>query len=391
MTEKASAAQQPAASIAGSLEHVEAAAWNAIANPNQATYNPFIDYAFLRALEISGCVGTGTGWHPRHILIEDEAGLTAAMPAYLKTHSQGEYVFDHSWADAYQRAGGHYYPKLQCAVPFTPVPGHRLLVREGETAADLRRMLAAIAVQATRQLEASSFHATFLTENEWNELGDMGFLKRTGQQFHFTNPGYRTFDDFLSELAARKRKAIRKERAQAGQGLTIRQLTGSEITEADWDAFFAFYIDTGSRKWGRPYLNREFFSRLGEAMSERCLLVFAYEHGRPIAGALNMIGGDCLYGRYWGACEQRPYMHFELCYYQAIDYAIAHAIPRVEAGAQGDHKLARGYQPVTTYSAHHIVDPALRRAIAHFLEHEREAIAEINEDLAAAGPFRKDE
>lgn len=384
------ATNEPAAitaRIAGAIAEIDAIRWDTLANPNLATLNPFMTHAFLKALEESGSVGEGTGWYPRHLMLEDEAGIAGLMPMYLKTHSQGEYVFDQSWAEAYHRAGGHYYPKLQSAVPFTPVPGPRLLIRPDcphnvET-------LARAASEVARRIDASSLHITFLDEPTWQLLGHLGFLMRTGQQFHFTNPGYATFEDFLSSLASRKRKQIRKERSEALDGLTIRHLSGSDITEADWDTFFAFYTDTGSRKWGRPYLNRRFFSLLGESLREKCLLIIASADGRPIAGALNMIGGDCLYGRYWGATEHRPFLHFELCYYQAIDFAIAHKLARVEAGAQGEHKLARGYQPVTTYSAHWIADPGLARAVSRYLDHEREAIAEINADLAAAGPFKK--
>ncbi len=381
---------RPAATVSfvGQIRKIDAKAWDSLANPNLVLFNPFLAHDFLKALEDSGAVGEGTGWYPCHLVLEDERGIAGLMPLYLKTHSLGEYVFDHSWADAYHRAGGRYYPKLQCAVPFTPVPGRRLLVRADDPEAH-ERTLAAAACEAASRFDASSLHITFMDEPAWQRLGAMGLLKRAGQQFHFTNPGYETFDDFLNELASRKRKQLRKERAQACEGLTIRTLTGSEITEAHWDAFFAFYLDTGSRKWGRPYLNRAFFSLLGQAMGQRCLLILAEDQGRPIAGALNMIGGDCLYGRHWGMLEHRPFLHFELCYYQAIDYAIAHKLARVEAGAQGEHKLARGYQPVTTYSVHHIADYALARAVARYLDHERKAIAEINDDLAAAGPFKE--
>jgi len=374
--------------IVQEISQICAADWDALANPDGAPFNPFLAHAFLGALETSGSVGEGTGWHPHHLVLEDATGIAGLMPLYIKTHSQGEYVFDHSWAEAYHRAGGHYYPKLQCAVPFTPVPGPRLLVRRDD-ADGHKQTLAAAAREVTRRLRASSLHVTFLDESTWRTLGAAGFLMRTGQQFHFSNPGYQTFDDFLAELASRKRKQLRKEREEARRGLTIRHLTGRDITEAHWDAFYEFYMDTGARKWGRPYLNRKFFSLLGETMSDNCLLILAQDNARPIAGALNLIGGDALYGRYWGALEHRPFLHFELCYYQAIDHAIANRLARVEAGAQGDHKLARGYQPVTTYSAHWIADQGLARAVAHYLDHEREAIAEINADLAAAGPFRK--
>ena len=379
----------PRATVTDTIADIDAVSWDRLANPDPAHANPFLAHAFLKALEDARCVGEGSGWHPRHVVLEEGGSITGVMPAYLKTHSQGEYVFDHSWAEAYTRAGGRYYPKLQCAVPFTPVPGPRLLVQQGEGAEAREGVLAGAGLALMGQSKASSMHVTFVDEAQWRRLGAAGFLQRIGQQFHFANPGYTSFDDFLDALASRKRKVVRKERAQAVDGLTIRHVTGSEIRQADWDAFFEFYMDTGSRKWGRPYLNREFFSLIGESMADRCLLIFAEHSGRPIAGAFNMIGGNCLYGRYWGAIEQRTFLHFELCYYQAIDYAIAHKLARVEAGAQGDHKLARGYTPVTTYSAHWIADPGLRRAVAHFLEHEREAIGEINEELALAAPFKK--
>lgn len=373
------------------LREVPAAAWDAIANPDPASFNPFLAHAFLNALEETGCVGRGTGWTPRHLVIEDEAGsLAAAAPCYLKSHSQGEYVFDHAWADAYMRAGGRYYPKLQIAVPFTPVPGPRLLVRPGAGAAANEQALAAAAIELAAQSGLSSVHVTFLDAGAQERLGALGYLKRTGQQFHWRNEGYSSFEAFLETFASRKRKAVRKERAQAlSAGISIEHLTGSDVTEAHWDAFYAFYMDTGDRKWGRPYLNRAFFSALGQRMANNCLLVMAKRDGRYIAGALNLIGGDCLYGRYWGATEHHPFLHFEVCYYQAIDYAITHGLPRVEAGAQGEHKLARGYLPVETYSAHYLADPSLRAAVARYLDQERMAVREENEDLAELGPYRK--
>lgn len=366
-------------------------AWDAVANPDPARLNPFLAHAFLASLEDTGCVGRGTGWTPRHLVIEDEAGvITGAAPCYLKSHSQGEYVFDHAWADAYMRAGGRYYPKLQIAVPFTPVPGPRLLVRPGADAYATEQALAAAAIELAAQGGISSVHMTFLEADVQERLGALGYLKRTGQQFHWRNEGYASFDGFLETFASRKRKAVRKERLQAlSSGISIEHVTGRDITEAHWDAFHAFYMDTGDRKWGRPYLNRAFFSALGQHMAERCLLVMAKRDGRYIAGALNMIGGDCLYGRYWGAIEHHPFLHFEVCYYQAIDYAIAHRLARVEAGAQGEHKLARGYLPVETYSAHWIADPSLRSAVARYLDQERLAVAEDNEDLTELGPYRK--
>ncbi|MBL8564458.1 MAG: N-acetyltransferase [Hyphomicrobiaceae bacterium] len=377
--------------VTGRIADITAADWDRLANPDPARFNPFVTHAFLSALEDAGCVGDGTGWHPRHLVLAEGHHITGVMPTYFKTHSQGEYVFDHAWADAIHRAGGRYYPKLQCAVPFTPVPGPRLMVAPGDGEEEKRTWLTAAALEVATRAGASSLHATFLDEATWRWLGQHGFLLRTGQQFHFANPGYATFDDFLSSLASRKRKMLRRERAEAlSAGLTIRHATGRDITETDWDAFFAFYMDTGDRKWGRPYLNRRFFSLLGERMAERCLLILAERNGRPIAGALNLIGGDCLYGRYWGAVEHHPFLHFELCYYQAIEFAIAHGLPRVEAGAQGEHKLVRGYEPVTTYSAHKLFDPALEKAVARYLDHEREMIAEVNAELMGQTPFRKD-
>lgn len=370
---------------------IPAGDWDACANPEPALYNPFISHAFLQALETAGCVGGRTGWTPRHLVLRDETGgVAACAPCYLKSHSQGEYVFDHSWADAFERAGGRYYPKLQIAVPFTPVPGRRLLARPGPQSEASEALLAAAAAQLVENNGLSGAHATFLSEAEWTRLGALGFLQRTDRQFHWRNQGYATFDDFLGSLASRKRKGVRKEREQALEsGLRIELIQGKDITEAVWDAFFAFYMQTGSRKWGRPYLNRRFFSLLGEAMGERCLIVLAKRGAKPVAGALHMIGGDCLYGRYWGAVEHHPCLHFEACYYQAIDYAIAHRIARVEAGAQGDHKLARGYLPATTYSAHSIADPGLRRAIADYLVRERAYVEEACEELAEFAPFRK--
>ncbi len=312
------------------------------------------------------------------------------MPCYVKSHSRGEYVFDRGWAEAYERVGGAYYPKLQVAVPFTPVTGPRLLVRAGSQADTVRAALAAGLVELCGQLEASSVHVTFLPEAESRFLATQGFLQRTDQQFHWENAGYAGFEDFLSALAARKRKTIRRERKQALEaGISVHWLTGSDLTEGVWDAFFDFYMDTGSRKWGRPYLTREFYSLVGEKMRDRILLVMAKRAGRWIAGAINFIGGDTLYGRHWGAVEQHPFLHFEVCYYQAIDFAIARGLARVEAGAQGEHKLARGYLPVTTYSAHFIADPALRRAVADYLAHERAYVAAAGAELAELAPFRK--
>jgi hypothetical protein len=354
--------------------------------------NPFVSHAFLSALERSQSVGGRTGWQPRHLLAETSGGeLIGAAPCYLKSHSKGEYVFDHGWADAFNRAGGEYYPKLQVAVPFTPVTGPRLLARPGPLAEKARLALANALAEITRTNNLSSAHVTFLTQPEWEALGQRGYLQRTDQQFHWENANYASFDDFLTALNARKRKTIRRERKEALEpGIEVHWLTGSELTEDVWDAFFAFYMETGSRKWGRPYLTRAFFSEIGARMSGRILLVMAKRNGRWIAGAINFIGSDTLYGRNWGAIEHHPFLHFELCYYQAVDYAIAHKLVRVEAGAQGEHKLARGYLPHTTYSAHYIAHPALRRAIAEYLARERAYVQAAGEELAAAGPFRKD-
>ena len=391
--------------IVKSLAEVPAADWNACAtgapagpelSTEQSTRgypgNPFVSHEFLSALEQSNSVGGRSGWQPRHLLAEDAQGaLLGAAPCYVKSHSRGEYVFDQGWADAFERAGGEYYPKLQVAVPFTPVTGPRLLARPGELADAVRGGLADALAEITQESRLSSAHVTFLTEAEWRALGQRGFLQRTDQQFHWENPCYASFDDFLSRLASRKRKAIRRERKDALEnGVTTHWLTGSDLTEDVWDAFFDFYMDTGSRKWGRPYLTREFFSIVGEQMADRILLVMAKRAGRWIAGAINFIGADTLYGRNWGAIEHHPFLHFELCYYQAMDFAIQRKLSRVEAGAQGEHKLARGYLPATTYSAHFIANPGLRRAIADYLMRERAYVEAAGEELAAAAPFRKD-
>ena len=354
--------------------------------------NPFVSHEFLSSLEESGSVGARTGWQPRHLLAEDSNGmLLGAAPCYVKSHSRGEYVFDHGWAEAFERAGGDYYPKLQIAVPFTPVTGPRLFAAPGPLADPVRAALADALVEITRASDLSSAHVTFLTEQEWRSLGKRGFLQRTDQQFHWENVDYTNFDDFLNRLASRKRKTIKRERKEAlSAGIEVCWLTGSDLTEAVWDAFFAFYMETGSRKWGRPYLTRDFFSVVGQKMSDRILLVMARRAGRWIAGAINFIGADTLFGRNWGAVEHHPFLHFELCYYQAIDYAIAKGLKRVEAGAQGEHKLARGYLPHLTYSAHFIANPGLHRAVADYLSRERAYVQAASRELAAATPFRKD-
>ena len=375
------------------IAEIDAAAWDACAVPVAATLNPFVTHAFLKALEDAGTVSTRTGWTPQHLALSAADGTIAAIaPAYVKSHSQGEYIFDHGWAEAYQRAGGRYYPKLQIAVPFTPVPGPRFMARPGPDAELNMRYLATAAAELAKQNGISSVHATFVTADEWHALagGKTGYLQRTDKQFHWVNAGYQTFDDFLAALSSRKRKTIRKEREQAvSSGLEIEHLQGAQITEAHWDAFYGFYTDTGSRKYGRPYLNRKFFSLIGATMGDRCLLVMVKRDGKFIAGALNLIGGDCLYGRYWGCVEQHPCLHFEVCYYQAIDYAIRHKLARVEAGAQGEHKLARGYLPAATYSLHWIADAGFRKAVDRYLKEERAHVAEQREMLAEFGPFRK--
>jgi predicted N-acyltransferase len=376
--------------VLSQVADIPAQAWDACANPDPARHDPFVTHAFLKALEDAGTVGGRTGWTPRHLVLRRAGEIAGCAPCYLKAHSQGEYVFDHSWAEAFMRAGGRYYPKLQIAIPFTPVPGRRLLVRPDASSDDHERMLAAGAAEMAKRQRLSGVHITFLSEGEWQRLGAQGFLQRTDQQFHWTNAGYDTFDDYLASLASRKRKAMRKEREQALEGgLKVVWLRGRDITEADWDAFFAFYMETGSRKWGRPYLTRKFFSLIGETMSRDVLLVMAKRNGRWIAGAINFIGSDTLFGRNWGAVEHHPFLHFEVCYYQAIDFAIQRGLRIVEAGAQGEHKLARGYLPQTTYSAHFIADPDLRRAIADYLKRERAYVAEVGRELTEAGPFRK--
>jgi len=376
--------------VTGAIADIPSAEWDACANPDPATYSPFVSHAFLKALEDSGCVRAQTGWAPRHLALRDASGtLLGAMPLYLKGHSMGEYVFDYAWADAYERAGGAYYPKLQSSVPFTPVTGRRLLTPGGAPGWRGEALLNA-AVELTTKNGLSSLHLTFVPEAEWHDGAQLGLLQRTGQQFHWHNEGYGSFDDFLAALASRKRKALRKERREAiTPGIEIEWLIGSDITEAHWDAFHAFYLDTSNRKWGRPYLNRDFFSRVHEAMPKRMALCMARRGERYIAGALNFIGGDALYGRYWGAVEHHPFLHFEVCYYQAIDLAIARGLPRVEAGAQGEHKLARGYVPKTTYSLHYLAHPGLAEAVERFLEREREMVAQDNELLCGATPFKR--
>ena len=373
-------------SLHASIHEIPPAEWDACAG----TDNPFVSHAFLACVEDSGSAGPKTGWLPRHAALRDEGGaLLAAAPMYAKGHSYGEYVFDHGWARALEQAGGHYYPKLQVAVPFSPVPGPRLLMRPG-TGLPASAMAGALA-QACGELKLSSAHVTFCTEAEWQALGEAGWLQRLGVQYHFENPGYADFDGFLGALNARKRKSIRRERRDAqGAGLEFVTLCGAEISAAQWAAFYGFYESTVDRKWGSAYLTKRFFSLLGERLGDRVVLMLALQGGKPVAGALNLAGADTLYGRNWGAIAEFPFLHFELCYYRAIDFAIAHGLRRVEAGAQGEHKIQRGYLPALTYSAHFIAHRGLRRAVSDFLELERPAVAQEMAALAELSPFRKE-
>lgn len=381
--------------IATSIGAFSKAEWESLGGTSRNElgeyYNPFISFDFLTSLEDSACATARTGWQGNHLRLETQDGeLLGAVPCYAKSHSQGEYVFDHGWADAFERAGGRYYPKLQVSIPFTPATGPRLLVAER---CDLHRAALATGLQTvTDRLGVSSAHVTFAQDADMAALEAAGYLRRTDQQFHFFNDGYASYDDFLGTLASRKRKALKAERRKALEsGITIDWLTGDDITEKVWDDFFAFYMDTGGRKWGRPYLNRRFFSLIGERMARDILLVMAKRNGRYIAGAINFIGSDTLYGRNWGCIEDHPFLHFEVCYHQAIDFAIERKLKTVEAGAQGEHKLARGYRPVTVQSAHYIAHPGLRRAVADYLAQERRDVARMGTYLEDHAPFRKGE
>ena len=391
--------------VAPGFGDIARAAWDGVANPGwvmkpggrlegsgPAPFNPFLTHDFLVSLEDSGSATEKTGWSPCPILVRDASdAVVGAAPVYLKSHSQGEYVFDHGWAEAFHRAGGRYYPILQVSVPFTPVPGPRVLVAPGPAGPLNRGRRVKALAQRPRGAGASSDRATFLTPEDRDSFVAGRFLERTDRQFHWQDAGYGDFEGFLAALSSRKRKQIRRERRDALAGdLTIRWLTGDEIQPEHWDAFFAFYTDTGDRKWGRPYLNRRFFTLIGERMAHRVALCLAHDGERPIAGALNFIGSDTLYGRYWGALEERPFLHFEVCYYQAIDFALAHGLAHVEAGAQGEHKLFRGYLPVETRSAHWIAHPGLRAAVADYLVRERAAVADERAELADLAPFRRD-
>ena len=383
-----------AARILNDIDAIDSAAWNRCANPAGTEYNPFLDHRFLSALERSGSVSAKTGWQPFHVVLSDrDRGLDdaiGAVPMYLKSHSHGEYVFDSGWAHAFYQAGGRYYPKLQVSVPFTPATGRRLLVaKDADDPAQVSNMLLGATVQVARQLEVSSVHFTFMPEEQWQRAGELGCLQRIDTQFHWENDAYASFDDFAAALSYKKRKNIRRERRDAlANGIDIEWLTG-DISEAQWDAFYGFYVDTGGRKWGTAYLTREFFSRVGESMGEQILLVMCKRAGRYIAGAINFIGGETLYGRNWGSIEDHRFLHFETCYYQAIDFAIERGLKRVEAGAQGGHKLARGYMPKPTYSAHWISDPRLRTAVQRYLADERQYVREdINYIEERHSPFR---
>ena len=373
-----------------SVRQIAAEDWDACANPAGGVYNPFLSYAFFTALEDSSSATARTGWLARHLITRNGERILGIVPCYLKNHSQGEYVFDHNWADAFMRAGGDYYPKLQVSVPFTPVTGSRLLVRADADRERVREALIAGMIGLCSQLKVSSVHVTFAPQDEWDMLAEYGFLQRTDQQYHWKNDNYDSFDDFLATLASRHRKAIKRERRDAlANGISLHVLNGSEITEDAWDAFYAFYMETGSRKWGRPYLNRAFYAQIADTMADDVVLIMAKREGRWIAGAINFKGSDTLYGRHWGAIEHHPFLHFEVCYYQAIDYAIRNGLKSVEAGAQGEHKIARGYLPQMTRSAHYIADPSLRRAVRDYLVHERDYVEQAGRELTEAGPFRK--
>ncbi|MEO0542561.1 MAG: GNAT family N-acetyltransferase [Pseudomonadota bacterium] len=369
--------------------------WDTLAGASKSNsveaYNPFLSHAFLSALEESGSATRHTGWYGQHLILENEKGdLLGGALGYLKSHSQGEYVFDHAWADAFERAGGRYYPKLQSSVPFTPATGPRLLVSPHVNPEAGRVALASAMAQLSEKLGISSAHVTFASQSDVEAMKKCGFLHRTDQQFHFQNVGYGNYADFLETLSSRKRKNLKKEREGAkANGIDIAWLTGSDLTEDVLDTFFGFYTDTGNRKWGRPYLTRQFFSLIAERMAEDILLVMAKRNGRYIAGAINFVGSETIFGRHWGCVEHHPFLHFEVCYHQAIDFAIERGLKVVEAGAQGEHKLARGYLPVTTHSAHYIPHEGFRRAIADYLDHERDDVARFGKILTRAAPFKK--
>jgi uncharacterized protein len=378
-------------SVFESLSDIDKADWDALANPEGAPYDPFISWDFLQALEESGSATRRTGWGGRHLQCKDGSGAVVGYaPVWLKSHSQGEYIFDHAFADAWQRAGGQWYPKLTSAVPFTPVPGRRLLSLPGQIGAPARAAMLSALEQIAAQGELATAQVNFPSSDDLASLEQMGWLIREDRQFHFFNKGYGCFDDFLAELSSDKRKNLRKERAKAQAGLEIMRLSGEQITEEHWDVFYQCYLDTGDRKWGTPYLNRKFFTLLGQRLADKLVLILARDGDTWIASALNFIGGDALYGRWWGRLEDRPFLHFELCYYQAIDEAIARGLSRVEAGAQGGHKLARGYVPVSIWQGNWIANTGLRAAIKDFLVRERKAMAEDTYWLNERTPFKAD-
>jgi len=380
----------------GEIKHVDPVDWNACANPglfhpdSGIPVDPFTSHAFLSALEESGSVAPQTGWAPYHLVLEDDSEeILGVVPMYLKSHSRGEYVFDYNWADAFERAGGHYYPKLLISIPFTPAMGRRLLSRDVRNCREIEHYLLAGCMQVAEKLEVSSLHITFALQEQWQRMGELGLLQRTHKQFHWQNRGYQTFDEFLTDLSAKKRKNIKRERRGAVENdIQIECLTGSDIKEEHWDAFYNFYIDTGNRKWGTPYLTRQFFSLIGQNMADNILLIMCKRSGFYIAGAINFIGSECLFGRNWGCIEDHRFLHFEVCYYQAIEFAIRNGLQRVEAGAQGPHKLARGYMPSHTYSAHWIANQSFRHAVGEFLEEERRYVDEEIEYIEQRSPFR---
>jgi uncharacterized protein len=376
------------ARILHGINEISATDWDACAHPPGTPRNPFLRHAFLHALEASGSATAETGWQPFHLVLEDDGGLLlGAVPMYLKGHSQGEYVFDYAWADAWHRAGGQYYPKLQVSVPFTPATGRRMLARDADP--DTERALLGACIQVAQQLEVSSLHVTFMPQSQWQRAAELGYLQRMDQQFHWHNPGYRTFDDFLADLSSKKRKNLRRERREAvADDIEIEWVSGNALTEAHWDAFYHFYMDTGSRKWGSPYLTRRFFSLISETMDDDVLLILCRRNGRYIAGALNFIGDDTLFGRNWGCIEDHRFLHFETCYYQAIEFAIHRGLSKVEAGAQGGHKVARGYLPEATYSAHWIANPGLREAIDDYLARERQHVRAEIDYVEERSPFK---
>lgn len=394
--------QSVSVTVIDSLDQISANAWDAVANPSKEQraiecspnfpYNPFLRHDFFNALEKSGSAVRQSGWLGQHLVmqLEGSSDVLGILPCYLKNHSQGEYVFDHGWADAFERAGGNYYPKLQCSVPFTPASGRRLLVGNGSDATDRKLMLAGALQEVCARLEVSSAHITFMDEGESKLLSQHDYLQRNDQQYHWVNHGYKSFDEFLANLSSRKRKNIKKERIAAlkDNGITIDWLTGADLTEDIWDTFYNFYIDTGSRKWGQPYLTRKFYSMIGETMADDIVLIMAKRNGHYVAGAINFVGSHTLFGRHWGCIEDHPFLHFEVCYYQAIDYAIEHGLDRVEAGAQGEHKLQRGYMPHITHSAHFITHPDFRAAVENYLESERHAVQREVKLIARHGPFK---